>query len=69
LKFEARHTLPLTVSVINSIGETILALPEVTFSPGLVNYTIDLSDLSAGVYALHVVSGDEFCTRKVVVTH
>ena len=69
LRFESKHTMPLTVSVFNSMGETILTLPEVIFSSGVINYTIDLPDLSAGVYALHMVSGNAFWTRKVVVTH
>ena len=69
MRFEAKHTIPLTVSVINNLGETILTLPEVNFSSGVINYTIDLPDLSVGVYALHVVSGNEVWTRKIVVTH
>lgn len=69
VRFESKQTPPLTISVFNSMGEVILTLPEVIFSSGIVNYTIDLPDLSAGVYALHVVSGNEYWTRKVVVTH
>ena len=51
------------------MGETVFIIPELIFSAGAVNYTIDLPDVSAGVYALQVVSGNEFWTRKVVVTH
>ncbi len=69
VSFESKHTMPVTVSVFNSIGETILTLPEVTYSSGVVYFTIDLPDLSAGMYVLHVVSGNEFWTRKVVVAH
>ncbi len=69
LRFESKHTAPLALSVFNSMGEAILTLPEVIFSAGEVNYIIDLPDLSSGVYTLHVVSGHEFWTRKVVVTH
>ena len=68
VRFEAKHTVPLTISLFNGMGEAVLTLPEVIFSSGVVNHTIDLPDLSAGVYALHVVSGNEFWTRKVVVT-
>ncbi|HZV68647.1 MAG TPA: T9SS type A sorting domain-containing protein [Saprospiraceae bacterium] len=68
VRFEAKHTMPLSVSVINLMGETIFALPEVISSSGIFNYTIDLPDLPAGVYTLHVVSGNEFWTRKMVVT-
>lgn len=69
VRFEAKSTMPLALSVINSMGETVFIIPEVIFSAGAVNYTIDLPDVSAGVYALQVVSGNEFWTRKVVVTH
>ncbi|HEY3387395.1 MAG TPA: T9SS type A sorting domain-containing protein, partial [Saprospiraceae bacterium] len=62
-------TVPLTVYVYNSMGELILTLPEVLFSSGEVNCTIDLADLSAGVYTLRAVSGNELWTRKVVVAH
>ena len=61
--------MPLTLAVFNSLGEAILTLPEVICSAGPVNYTIDLPDLSAGVYTLHAVSGNEVWTRKVVVAH
>jgi hypothetical protein len=69
VRFEAEHTLPFTVSVFNSMGAPILSLPKLIFSPGVVNYNINLTDQSAGVYTLHVVSGNEFWTRKVVVAH
>ena len=67
--FEAKHTMPIAVSLINSLGETMLTFPDIIFSPGVVDYTIDLPDLSAGVYVLHLVSGNEVWTRKVVVAH
>ena len=69
VSFEAKSTMPLALSVINSMGETVFIIPEVIFSSGVSNYMIDLPDVSAGVYALQVVSGNEFWTRKVVVTH
>jgi archaellum component FlaF (FlaF/FlaG flagellin family) len=69
VRFEAKQTKPFTFSVINSMGETMIIYPEVIFATGEVNYTIDLPDLSAGVYALHVVSGDEYWARKIVVTN
>lgn len=69
VQFESNHTIPLTVSVFNSLGVSILTLPEEIFSSGVMNFTIDISELSAGVYALHVVSGNEIWTRKIVVTH
>lgn len=68
MTFAATHPMPLTVSLHNLMGETILALPEVISSSGVFNYTIDLRDLAAGVYTLNVVSGNEFWTRKIVVT-
>jgi archaellum component FlaF (FlaF/FlaG flagellin family) len=68
VRFDAKHAMPLTLSVINSMGETILTIPEVILSSGEVDYTIDLPDVSAGVYTLHVLSGSEFWSRKVVVT-
>lgn len=69
LRFESKQTMPLSVSVFNSMGEAVLNLPELIFSSGVGNYTVDLPDLSAGVYTLHVVCGNEFYTRKVVVAH
>jgi hypothetical protein len=69
LRFESNRTAPLTVSVFNSMGEAILILPDIFISDDVVPYTIDLPDLSAGIYTLHVVSGNEFWTRKVVVAH
>ena len=68
MRFESKHDVPITVSVFNSVGETILTLPEVVFPSGVADYTIDLPDLAAGVYVLHVVGGDEFWIRKIVVT-
>ncbi|MBL0009009.1 MAG: T9SS type A sorting domain-containing protein [Saprospiraceae bacterium] len=68
VSFEAKSTMPLALSVINSMGETVFIIPEVIFCRGSQLY--DRSpDVSAGVYALQVVSGNEFWTRKVVVTH
>ncbi len=69
VRFESNHTLPITISVFNSMGETILTLPDIILSSGAVDYTIDLPDLSAGMYALHMVSGNESWTRKIVVIH
>ena len=69
VRFESNQTVPVTVSVFNSMGEAILTLPEVIFSSGEGQLRVDLPDLSAGVYVLHLVSGNEFWTRKVVVTH
>ncbi|HEY3386530.1 MAG TPA: T9SS type A sorting domain-containing protein, partial [Saprospiraceae bacterium] len=69
VRFESENTVPLTVYVYNSMGEMTYTSPEVFFSSGEVNYTIDLPDLSAGVYTLRAVSGNEFWTRKVVVAH
>src|SRR5688572_13031431 len=53
VRFESKQTIPLTVSVFNSMGVSVHALPEAIFSSGAVNFTLDLSELSAGVYALH----------------
>ncbi len=69
LSFESKHTMPLTISVINGMGQAILTLPEVILSAGDINYAIDLPDLPSGIYTVRVVSGHEFWTRKVVVTH
>ncbi len=68
MTFSAKQPMPLTVSLHNLMGETVLALPEVISSSGVFNYTIDLRDLTAGLYTMHVVSGNEFWTRKIVVT-
>jgi hypothetical protein len=67
LRFEATQDVPVPISLMNSVGETILTLPEVFFHSGLVNYTIDLPNLSAGVYALQVASGNSVYARMVVV--
>ncbi|HSF88656.1 MAG TPA: T9SS type A sorting domain-containing protein [Saprospiraceae bacterium] len=69
VSFEVKSTMPLAISVINSLGEMIFTSPEVIYSSGIVNYTIDLPELAAGVYAVRVVSGNEYSTRKIVVTH
>lgn len=69
VRFESNQTVPVTISVFNSMGEAILTLPEVIFSSGEGQLRVDLPDLSAGVYVLHLVSGNEFWTRMVVVTH
>jgi archaellum component FlaF (FlaF/FlaG flagellin family) len=68
VRFESKQTLPINIAVLNSLGETILNIPEVNLSSGEANYTIDLPDVSAGVYAVRVVRGSEFWIRKVVVT-
>jgi hypothetical protein len=68
VRFEANQTMPIYVSVVNSMGKTILTLPEVIFSMGITDNTIDLDNLSSGFYILQFVSGHEQWTRKVVVT-
>lgn len=61
-------TLPLKVTVFNSMGEPMFTLPQLIFSPGVDSHAIDLHNVPSGMYLLQFVGGNHVWTRKVVVT-
>jgi hypothetical protein len=68
-KFSVTLNEPATVSVsvTNLMGQTVKQLPARTFTAGANNVTIDVSDLTSGVYFYTVEAGKEAITKKMIV--
>ena len=67
IQFDSKQTLPLILSMVNTLGETILKLPETVYVVGTTQVSLDVSSLNSGVYFLRLQSGERYLTRKVAV--
>ncbi|MGB4849753.1 MAG: T9SS type A sorting domain-containing protein, partial [Saprospiraceae bacterium] len=67
VQFETKRSLPVTLSVINMLGENVLQLPEKTYVPGISNISLDMRVLPCGIYYVQLVSGNQRMTLKLAV--
>jgi len=68
-KFDVTLSEPTAVSVkvTNMMGQTVKELPARTFQAGANTVTLDVSDLTSGVYFYTVEAGKEAVTKKMIV--
>lgn len=57
----------IEISLTNLMGQTVRKLVSEQASSGTHQYTVDLSDLTAGVYFYDIIAGQGRITRKLVV--
>jgi thiol-disulfide isomerase/thioredoxin len=67
VQFEMTRAIPLTLSIVNLLGEIVLQFPEATYSIGAETITLDVSAMAPGVYFLNLVSGNQQVTKKLTV--
>jgi hypothetical protein len=65
--FETKRVLPVTLSFLNILGENCILLPETTYLPGTGHIVLDVSGLAAGIYYVHLQSGNRHMTKKLMV--
>jgi hypothetical protein len=62
-----REPSNVSVAVTNMMGQTVQVLPTRTMQAGSNQVTIDVTDLSSGVYFYTVEAGAESITKKMIV--
>jgi hypothetical protein len=68
VSFETTQSGTAEMYLTDVLGKTVQTeLPFATF--GMLQRTIDVSNLSNGIYLLHVLMNGKQCTQKVVISH
>jgi hypothetical protein len=62
-----RKATPLTLEVVNMIGQKVLTVDAGTVQPGMNHITFDVSNLTAGVYFYTVKAGEASVSVKMMV--
>ena len=57
----------LSLEVHNLMGQLVFSVPEMRYSSGKVEFTIDGSNLDSGIYFYSVISGESSVTKKMIV--
>ncbi len=65
LSFSFAQTVTLSISLTNVLGQTVIALPQITGSNNNIQLYTD--ELAPGVYFLNVFSGDKKFTEKILI--
>ncbi len=66
--FELEENTRMSVTMLNTIGQTVKSLPASEYSVGSQQVDLDVSDLSAGLYMLKMESTDGVKTFNVMVS-
>jgi len=66
LTFTANSNAPVVFDIVDVIGQTVLEVDKANVEAGLNNISIDITDLSAGVYFVRMLSGDEVFSKKFI---
>jgi hypothetical protein len=59
----------LSLKVTNLTGQTLMTLEKSNVQPGVSQFVIDGSQLTAGVYFYTVKQGDQSITKKMIVQY
>jgi hypothetical protein len=67
LQLDLKKASPVSVKVMNTVGQTVMARELGTISQGVHRESFDVSGLSAGIYFAVVSTGDRQVTQKIVI--
>jgi len=67
VKVNVRHTSPLTLEVVNMMGQMVYSVDAGIAQPGMNKITIDGTKLTPGIYFYTVKAGEAEITKKMIV--
>jgi hypothetical protein len=66
ISLQGAHQLPVTIRLRDLSGRLCLEKQCVSAQPGTFIETIDISKLSAGMYVLELLHGNQISTKKII---
>lgn len=66
LTFTANSNTPVVFDIVDLIGQTILEVKQTEVAAGLNNISVDISDLSSGVYFVRMLNGENIISKKFI---
>ncbi len=57
----------ISIDILNNFGELIIEKRYNNFTNGMFNEQIDISQLKQGIYYVKIVSGNQFCIKKIIL--